>query len=187
MTEHNGVGEAAESQSPGFDSAAKAEHDAEVEAEVAADDAAENGIEGEISELTADLQRLSAEYSNYRKRVERDRAAAREAAIGEVLAAMLPVLDDFGRAREHDELNGAFKSVSEAVDGVVQRFGLETFGAVGEDFDPALHEALTHQNSETEGPTVTVVTSVYQSGFRHAGRVLRPARVGVEEISAPTN
>lgn len=187
MTEHNGVGEAAESQSSGFDSAAHADHDAQVDALLAADQEQESGIEDEISELTADLQRLSAEYSNYRKRVERDRAAAREAAIGEVLAALLPVLDDFGRAREHDELTGAFKSVSEAVDAVVQKFGLETFGAVGEDFDPAMHEALTHQNTETEGPTVTVVTSVYQAGFRHAGRVLRAARVGVEEISAPTN
>lgn len=141
-----------------------------------------NGVESKLEELTADLQRLSAEYANYRKRVERDRTLARDMAVSEVLAALLPVLDDFGRAREHDELNGAFKSVSDAVDGVVQRFGLETFGAVGEDFDPALHEAMTHQTTEETGDVVTVVTAVYQSGFRHAGRVLRPARVAVEDV-----
>ncbi len=142
----------------------------------------ENGVDNQIGELTADLQRLSAEYSNYRKRVERDRTTAREAAVGEVLSALLPVIDDFGRAREHGELIGAFKSVSDAIDGVVNRFGLETFGAVGEDFDPALHEAMTHKTSEESGDVVTVVTAVYRSGFRHAGRVLRPAQVAVEDI-----
>jgi molecular chaperone GrpE len=141
-----------------------------------------SAVDTQLAELTADLQRLSAEYANYRKRVERDRTVARDNAIGDVLAALLPVLDDFGRAREHDELTGAFKSVSDAVDGVVAKFGLETFGAVGEDFDPALHEAMTHQTTEDSGETVTVVTAVYQSGFRHAGRVLRPARVAVEDI-----
>lgn len=141
-----------------------------------------SAVDTQLAELTADLQRLSAEYANYRKRVERDRTLARDNAIGDVLAALLPVLDDFGRAREHDELTGAFKSVSDAVDGVVSKFGLETFGAVGEDFDPALHEAMTHQTTEDSGETVTVVTAVYQSGFRHAGRVLRPARVAVEDI-----
>lgn len=144
-------------------------------------------VDDQLGELTADLQRLQAEYSNYRKRVERDRALARETAIGEVLNALLPVLDDFGRAREHGELNGAFKSVSDAVDAIVSRFGLEVFGAIGEDFDPAVHEALTHQTADVDGATTTVVTAIYQVGFRHAGRVLRPARVGVEDIaSAPS-
>lgn len=139
-------------------------------------------LDARIHELTADLQRLQAEYANYRKRVERDRAVARDSAVGEVLAALLPVLDDFARAREHDELNGGFKSVSEAVDGIVNRFGLETFGVIGEDFDPAVHEAMTHQTTDAEGPTVTVVSAVYQAGYRHAGRVLRPARVAVEDV-----
>jgi molecular chaperone GrpE len=147
------------------------------------DSEAGSTVESEIHELTADLQRLQADYANYRKRVDRDRALARENAIGDVLAALLPVLDDFGRAREHGELTGAFKSVSDAVDAVVQRFGLEVFGAVGEDFDPAIHEALTHQTTDAEGETTTVVTSIYQVGFKHAGRVLRPARVGVEDIA----
>ena len=168
MTDAHGVNEATEA---GLGDESSSEAPAE-----------NNGVESKLEELTADLQRLSAEYANYRKRVERDRTLARDMAVSEVLAALLPVLDDFGRAREHDELNGAFKSVSDAVDGVVQRFGLETFGAVGEDFDPALHEAMTHQTTEETGDVVTVVTAVYQSGFRHAGRVLRPARVAVEDV-----
>jgi molecular chaperone GrpE len=138
-------------------------------------------VDSQLGELTADLQRLQAEYANYRKRVERDRALARESAIGEVLNALLPVLDDFGRAAEHGELNGAFKSVSEAVQSVVTKYGLESFGEVGEEFDPALHEALTHTEAGAEGATKTVISAVYQPGFRHAGRVLRPARVAVVE------
>lgn len=135
------------------------------------------------AELTADLQRLQAEYVNYRKRVERDKGQARETAIGDVLLALLPVLDDFGRAAEHGELTGAFKSVADAVDSVVRRLGLEVFGAVGEEFDPALHEALTHESAEVAGPVTTVVSAVYQPGYRHAGRVLRAARVAVQDQS----
>ncbi len=140
-----------------------------------------NAVDNQLGELTADLQRLQAEYANYRKRVERDRALARENAIGEMLGALLPILDDFGRAAEHGELNGAFKSVSDAVNSVVTKYGLESFGEAGEEFDPAMHEALTHVEADGEGPTRTVVSAVYQQGFRHAGRVLRPARVAVKE------
>ena len=95
---------------------------------------------------------------------------------------MLPLLDDFARAREHGELVGAFKSVSDSFDAVVARFGLEPFGAVGEDFNPALHDAMTHQTTDGEGPTVTVISAVYQAGFLRGDRVLRPARVAVEDI-----
>lgn len=142
----------------------------------------ETAVDSQIKELTADLQRLSADYANYRKRVERDRLVARDAAVADVLTALLPILDDFGRARDHDELTGGFKSVSDAVDGVVAKFGLEAFGAIGEDFDPAMHEALTHQTTDESGDVVTVVTAVYQSGYRHAGRILRPARVAVDDV-----
>jgi molecular chaperone GrpE len=142
------------------------------------------GVDNQINELTADLQRLQAEYSNYRKRVERDRFVARENAIGEVLNSLISVLDDFSRADEHGELTGALKSASDAVQSVTTKFGLETFGAVGEEFDPAQYEALTHKEAEGEGPTRTVIIAVYQVGYRHAGRVLRPARVAVEEIAA---
>lgn len=138
-----------------------------------------------IAELTADLQRLQAEYANYRKRVDRDRSLARDNAIADVLNALLPILDDLQRAREHNEFTGAFKAVGEAVEAVADKFGLETFGSIGEEFDPAVHEALTHTASDDAGdqPT-TVVATVYQVGYRHAGRVLRAARVAVEDRPA---
>lgn len=153
-----------------------------LEAAISAEENIEKEVGDKLVELTADIQRLQAEYSNYRKRVERDRSLARETAIAEVLNSFLPVLDDFARANEHGELTGAFKSVSDAVDGIMKKYGLETFGAVGEDFNPEQHEAMSHQETEESGDIVTVVTAVYQAGFSYAGRVLRPARVAVEDI-----
>jgi molecular chaperone GrpE len=136
-------------------------------------------VESKVAELTDDLRRVHAEYANYRKRVERDRETARDATVGSVLAELLPVLDDIERAREHGELDGAFRTVGENLEGIVVRLGLERFGAVGEEFDPALHEALTsEQRDGIDGPTVV---NVYQPGYRCAGRVLRPARVGVAD------
>lgn len=138
-----------------------------------------------MAELTADLQRVQAEYANYRKRVERDRAKSREDAIADVLIALLPVLDDMQRAREHNEFSGALKALGESVEAVATRFGLETYGEVDEEFDPAVHEALTHTTADDAGDnTITVVANVYQVGYRHAGRVLRPARVGVQDRNA---
>ena len=135
--------------------------------------------DAKVAELTDDLRRVHAEYANYRKRVERDRETAREATIGQVLTELLPVLDDVARAREHGELEGAFKSVGESLEGVCARLGLEMFGAADEPFDPAIHEALTSETREgLDGP---IVASVYQPGYRLAGRVLRPARVAVAD------
>lgn len=135
-----------------------------------------------IAELTSDLQRVQAEYANYRKRVERDRAKSREDAIADVLMALLPMLDDMSRAREHNEFVGALKAMGEAIEAVANRFGLETYGATGELFDPAVHEALTHTTADGAGSdAIIVVTNVYQVGYRYAGRVLRPARVGVQD------
>jgi len=148
---------------------------ASVEADVSAAEAA-------LAELTADLQRVHAEYANYRKRVDRDREVARDTAVGTVLTALLPMLDDIGRAREHDELEGGFKSVGEALEAALAKFGLTTFGAVDEEFDPMRHEALTHTADEAgEGPTVTVISAVYQPGYALGERVLRPARVAVTD------
>ena len=143
----------------------------------------EPGADTALAELTADLQRLQAEYANYRKRVERDRAVARENAVGEVILALLPLLDDFARADEHGELTGAFKSVADNFDGVLTRFGVEKFGAEGEEFDPTLHEALAHEPGEVEGEHRTVIASVYQRGYRISGRVLRAARVVVKDVA----
>lgn len=137
-----------------------------------------------LVERTQDLQRLQAEYANYRKRVERDKSVARENGVGEVFAALLPLLDDFARADEHGELTGAFKSVSDNFTAVLAKFNVEMFGEEGEEFDPELHEALVHEPSELDGETKTVVANVYQRGYRYAGRVLRPARVVVRDVTA---
>jgi molecular chaperone GrpE len=132
-----------------------------------------------LEERTADLQRLQAEYSNYRRRVERDRSVARDAAVADVLGNLLPVLDDIGRARDHGELEGGFKSVGEALEQTVERLGLVGFGAVGDPFDPTVHEALTHTHSDEV--TVPTCVEVFAPGYRIGDRVLRPARVAVAD------
>ncbi len=134
-------------------------------------------VQIKVAELTSDLQRVHAEYANYRKRVDRDRELIREIAVGSVLTDLLAVLDDVNRAREHGELEGAFRTVGEALEASVAKIGLERFGGSGEPFDPAVHEALTSE--AREDITEPTVISVYQPGYRYAGRVLRPARVAV--------
>lgn len=133
--------------------------------------------DAKVAELTDDLRRVHAEYANYRKRIDRERETSRDATIGGVLSELLPVLDDIERAREHGELEGAFKAVGEALESTCARLGLETLGSVDEPFDPVIHEALTSE--EREGVDTPTVIAVYQPGYRHAGRVLRPARVAV--------
>jgi molecular chaperone GrpE len=136
-------------------------------------------LEAELAERTADVQRVHAEYANYRKRVDRDRELVREQATATVMAELLTVLDDIDRAREHDELTGGFTSVAEAIEATVDKLGLERYGQPGEPFDPTVHEALTH--SEDESVTETTCVAVFQPGYRFAGRVLRPARVAVAD------
>jgi molecular chaperone GrpE len=133
----------------------------------------------QLAERTADLQRLQAEYANYRKRVERDRLAVREQALANVLTELLPVLDDIGRAREHGELAGGFKSVAESLEAATVKLGLTSYGEDGDPFDPNLHEALMHSYS----PDVTDTTCVriLQPGYKVGDRILRPARVAVAE------
>jgi molecular chaperone GrpE len=131
----------------------------------------------ELAERTADLQRLQAEYANYRRRIDRDRIATQELALAGVLSNLLPVLDDIGRAREHGELEGGFKSVAEALEAIVAKLGLTQFGTPGDPFDPQHHEALTHGfDADVSVPTAA---QVYQPGYKLGERVLRPARVGV--------
>ncbi|MEV8636080.1 nucleotide exchange factor GrpE [Streptosporangium sp. NPDC051023] len=144
-----------------------------------ASDLASVELATQLAERTADLQRLQAEYSNYRKRVDRDRAAVKEQAVAGVLAELLPVLDDIGRARDHGELTGGFAKVSESLEAATGKLGLSTFGTKGEPFDPTVHEALLHSYS----PDVTEPTCVeiLQPGYRIGERVLRPARVAVAE------
>ncbi|ETK34470.1 nucleotide exchange factor GrpE [Microbispora sp. ATCC PTA-5024] len=132
-----------------------------------------------LAERTADLQRLQAEYSNYRKRVERDRITVREQAVASVLGELLPVLDDIGRARDHGELTGGFAKVSESLESAVAKLGLSTYGTKGDPFDPTVHEALLHSYSaEVTEPTCV---EILQPGYRIGDRILRPARVAVAE------
>jgi molecular chaperone GrpE len=135
--------------------------------------------EQQLAERTADLQRVTAEYANYRKRVERDRAAVREQAVANVLSGLVPVLDDIGRAREHEELVGGFKSVAESLEAAVTKLGLESFGEDGEPFDPKVHEALMH--SYSTDVTEPTCIKILQPGYRVGERILRPARVEVAE------
>ena len=138
----------------------------------------EPSVEEQLAERTADLQRLQAEYANYRKRVERDRALARSAGEAAVLRSMLTVLDDIGRAEEHGELTGGFKAVADSLRAAAKSHGLEAFGAKGDVFDPRLHEALFHAGESAE-VEATTVDSVVRLGYRVAEDVLRHAQVGV--------
>jgi molecular chaperone GrpE len=133
----------------------------------------------QLEERTADVQRIQAEYANYRKRVERDRMAVREQALAHVLAEVLPALDDIGRAREHGELSGGFKSVAESLESAVTKLGLVTYGEKGEPFDPMIHEALLH--SYSDDVTAPTCVQVLQPGYKIGDRILRPARVAVAE------
>ncbi len=135
-----------------------------------------------LAERTADLQRVTAEYANYRKRVDRDRAATVEAATGAVLAALLPVLDDVDRARQHGDLTGAFKAVADQLEATLEKLGLQPYGEVGERFDPTLHEAVAHQTSaEVSEPTCV---AVFRRGYRLGDRLLRVPLVAVAEPAA---
>lgn len=161
------------------------EQQASIDAEVAAA-AVESDVElvaMRVSELTNDLQRVQAEYANYRKRVDRDREVIREHAIAGVLGELLPVLDDIGRARAHNELEGGFKSVGEALEQITARLGLERFGTQWDAFDPALHEAIAHEERDDipEGVTGQVCSVVHQPGYRFGARVVRAAMVTVAE------
>lgn len=161
--------------------------DADVD-EVASTDAAPDApaapAETDVAiERLADLQRLQAEYVNYRRRVERDRDVARDDATARVLESLLPVLDDVHLARQHGDLEGGpFAAIADKLDLVLGRHGLSRFGEVGEAFDPAVHDALMHTQAElAEGTTVTTVVQVLQPGYRAGERVLRAARVAVAD------
>ncbi|MFI6287249.1 nucleotide exchange factor GrpE [Streptomyces sp. NPDC051018] len=132
-----------------------------------------------LGERTGDLQRLQAEYQNYRRRVERDRITVKEIATATLLTELLPVLDDIGRARDHGELVGGFKSVAESLETAVAKMGLQQFGKEGEPFDPTIHEALMH--SYAPDVTETTCVAVLQPGYRIGERTIRPARVAVAE------
>jgi molecular chaperone GrpE len=133
----------------------------------------------EVASLTSDLQRLQAEYANYRKRVDRDRVTAHEISTSLVIAELLPVLDDIARAEEHGELTGGFKAVADQLSAITTKLGLTKFADVNVPFDPQIHEALMHSTSSEV--TETSVTQVLQPGYKFKDRVIRPARVAVTD------
>ena len=148
--------------------------------EVVEDVVVEPGQETDpVATLTSDLQRLQAEYANYRKRVERDRAVAHESAVGAVLTELLALLDDVDRAEQHGELTGGFKAVADQLNSITSRIGLEKYGTAGEAFDPQIHEALMHD--ESADVAVATATKILQPGYKFKERVIRAARVAVTE------
>ncbi|NMO92052.1 nucleotide exchange factor GrpE [Actinomycetospora sp. TBRC 11914] len=133
----------------------------------------------ELEERTADLQRVSAEYTNYRRRVERDREATVTGAKAQIAGELLTVLDDVERAGAHGDLTGPFKVVADRLTETLTRAGLAGFGEVGDAFDPSVHEAVAHGTSaEVDGPTVT---TVMRRGYRFGDKVLRAAMVEVTD------
>src|SRR5712672_495221 len=135
------------------------------------------GVEAQLAERTADLQRLQAEYANYRKRVDRDRAAVQEQAIVKTLTGLIPVLDAINQAREHGELSGGFEKVADSLLAELGRLGLVTYGEKGDPFDPKIHEALSY----TDSPDVAEDTcvAIMFPGYKVGDRILRPAKVAV--------
>ncbi len=160
--------QAATSAGVGDETAAAA--DAEVEADL-------GDAQRLVAGLTEDLQRLQAEYVNYKRRVDRDRDLVLQNAKFSVLSALLPVLDDLDRAREHGELEGGFKAVADSLERIVASQGLVKFGASGDEFDPRLHEALMHAHSKDV--TTTTCQDIVSAGYKIGDRVVRPARVTV--------
>ena len=146
---------------------------AEVVDEVAAE------LKTQLDERTADLQRLTAEYANYRKRVERDRESVINNAKASVAGELLSVLDDVERAAAHGDLTGAFKAVADKLVSTLAKTGLEPFAHEGEAFDPSVHEAVQHSTSpDVDGPTVT---AVLRRGYRFGEKLVRPALVAVTD------
>jgi molecular chaperone GrpE len=133
--------------------------------------------QAKVGALTEDLQRLQAEYVNYKRRVDRDRELVKQNAVFAVLSSMLPVLDDLDRAREHGELEGGFKAVADSLERIVAAHGLVKFGAPGDEFDPRFHEALMHAHSADV--TTTTCQNIVSAGYMIGERVVRPAKVTV--------
>jgi len=130
------------------------------------------------AERLADLQRVTAEYANYRKRTEANRELERERTVGDVVKMLLPVLDDLDRAEKHGDLaDGPFASIAQKLRAGTERFGLTPFAAVGDVFDPTLHEAIFQQPSaEVE---VDTVADVIETGYYLGSTLLRAAKVVV--------
>ena len=160
-----------------IEEAASAEAVDPIDAELA-DLVEETGPISKEAELLADLQRLQAEFVNYKARVERDRDQARTLAIAEAFRALLPALDDLTRAEAHGDLEGSpFAAVVTKIRNAGDKFGLKQFGAKGDKFDPELHNALVQTPSAEV--TETIIADVVEPGYMIGERLLRPAMVAV--------
>ena len=159
------------------DAAAEMANETEIEGgEVPPEMAEGPPVEQQLAERTADLQRLQAEYLNYKRRVERDRELVRENATYQALAPIIEVLDNIERAREHGPLDPGFRGVAEQLERVVAAQGLVKFGEPGDAFDPTIHEALSHIG-EDPGVDVTTCKVIAKAGYRIGERVVRAAQV----------
>ena len=159
------------------DAAAEMANETEIEGgEVPPEMADGPPVEQQLAERTADLQRLQAEYLNYKRRVERDRELVRENATYQALAPIIEVLDNIERAREHGPLDAGFRGVAEQLERVVAAQGLVKFGEPGDAFDPTIHEALSHIG-EDPGVDVTTCKVIAKAGYRIGERVVRAAQV----------
>jgi molecular chaperone GrpE len=171
------------SASSGPRSEATREDDALEDPDANAADAASADVTAQLrtalDERTRDLQRITAEYANYRKRVDRDRALVVEQATGNVLLTLLPVLDDLDRARDHGDLTGPFASVADQLVTTLTKFGLTPFGAEGDPFDPTRHEAVAHSTSADV--TESTCVHVMRRGYLLGERLLRAALVAVAD------
>jgi molecular chaperone GrpE len=143
--------------------------------------AGDGDLSRQLAERTEDLQRVTAEYANYRRRVDRDRGLVVDQAAERFAAQLFPIVDDIERARDHGDLTGAFKVVADRVLGLLDGLGVESFGDAGDPFDPSLHEAVLHDTSDEV--SVPTATTVLRRGFRRGDRVLRTAMVSVSEPS----
>ena len=156
--------------------AAGSEEELAAAVEEALSDVAQDVVDQDpVAVLTNDLQRLQADFANYRKRVDKERLAAHTITTASVLVDLLPILDDFDRAALHNELTGGFKAVADRFTAVTDKLGLTKFGAEKDPFDPNIHEAIAHETSAEV--TETTVIKVLQPGYRFKERVIRVAMV----------
>ena len=157
--------------------------DESVPSRPAAESAPAGDLEKQLAERTEDLQRVTAEYANYRRRVDRDRTLVVDQAAERFALQLFPIVDDIERARDHGDLTGAFKVVADRVLGLLDGLGVTAFGVAGDPFDPSLHEAVMHDTSSEV--TVPTATTVLRQGFRRGDRVLRTAMVAVTDPESP--
>src|SRR6195952_3685763 len=155
-----------------------------VDQPVDGDDSGSDTATRQLAGGTGALQRVAAEYANYRRRVERDRVLVVDQAAERFAGQLFPIVDDIERVRDHGDLTGAFKVVADRVLGLLDGLGVQSFGTPGDPFDPALHEAVLHDTApEVTEPTAS---TVLRPGFRRGDRVLRTAMVGVTDPEFPS-